>query len=455
MLHPAWGRKYLRGMERLKWLFRFSGTVSRSEYLFWGVVLFALKYAIDLSLARAFSESWLPWEYFVPRRGVPLLDTDPASRQLFGLMWAIAVPFFWAGVALTVRRLRATGHAHGLVVMFFLPVVNLLLFTILCLLPEREREGGTPWAAPRVTAARLVGALTVTTVLGTAAVMAAVYLLRGYGWGLFIALPFVLGYTAVRLAGTTSRLQAFGVAMLAVFLVGFVLFGTAMEGLICLLMALPLAIPPALLGALLAAWPHWRPASAHAVVALMVPLLMGLETVTPAAVQTKPVVTSVVVNAPSEKVWNAVVAFPEIAPPDEWMFLAGVAYPTGARIEGRGSGAVRYCEFSTGAFVEPIQRWEEATVLAFSVTSQPPVLEELSPFEVSAPHLKAPLLRSHRGQFRLVRLPDGRTLLEGTTWYSLEMRPAVYWRGWSDYVIHRIHRRVLRHVKKQAEGPAG
>jgi len=438
-------------MERLKWLFRFSGTVSRSEYLFWGVGLFALKYAIDSSLARAFAETWLPWEYFVPRRGVPLLETDSASRQMFGLMWAIAVPFFWAGVALTVRRLRAVGQSAGLVVMFFLPVVNLLLFTVLSLLPDSPAGQRPPTVPARVTASRLAGALTVTTVLGTLAVLAGVHILKGYGWGLFIALPFMLGYASVRLSGITSRLQAFGVAMLSIFLVGLVLFGTAMEGLICLLMALPQAIPPALLGAVLAAWPHWRPATAHAAVALMVPLLMGLESMSPAAVPARPVVTSVVVNAPPEKVWSTVVAFPEITPPDEWMFQAGVAYPTRARIAGRGPGAMRYCEFSTGAFVEPIEAWQEPSLLAFSVTSQPPVLKELSPFEVSAPHLEAPLLRSHRGQFRLVKLPDGRTLLEGTTWYSLEMWPAVYWRGWSDYIIHRIHARVLRHVKAVAE----
>lgn len=438
-------------MERLKWLFRFSGTVTRSEYLLWGVALFALKYAIDAAVARGFGEWWLPWEYFVPRRGVPLLDTPTADRQMFGLMWAVAVPFFWTGVALTVRRLRATGHSAGMAVMFFLPVVNLLLFALLALLPDKQVEPAPQAPSIEPTAARMVGALTATTVLGTLTVLAGVYLLRGYGWGLFIALPFVLGYASVRLSGTTTRRRAFGIAMLSIFLVGFVLFGTAMEGMICLLMALPLAIPPALLGAVLAAWPHWRPASAHAAVALMIPLLMGLESVTPARLPAEPVITSVVVNAPPEKVWRAVVAFPEIAPPDEWMFRAGIAYPTRARIAGSGMGAVRYCEFSTGAFVEPIEVWQEPQLLGFSVTSQPPVLKEMSPFEVSAPHLEAPLLRSHRGQFRLVRMQDGRTLLEGTTWYSLEMWPAIYWRGWGDYIIHRIHGRVLRHVKHVAE----
>ena len=43
---------------------------------------------------------------------------------------------------------------------------------------------------------------------------------------------------------------------------------------------------------------------------------------------------------------------------------AGLAYPMRARIEGSGPGAVRYCEFSTGPFVEPIVTWDEHAPIA-------------------------------------------------------------------------------------------
>jgi hypothetical protein len=35
------------------------------------------------------------------------------------------------------------------------------------------------------------------------------------------------------------------------------------------------------------------------------------------------------------------------------------------------------------------------------------------------------------------------------------MWPAAYWHLWSDYIIHRIHGRVLDHIKTLAEAPAG
>lgn len=56
-----------------------------------------------------------------------------------------------------------------------------------------------------------------------------------------------------------------------------------------------------------------------------------------------------------------------------------------------------------------------------------------------------------RGEFRLVALPDGRTRLEGSTWYTLDMAPQAYWTLWSDALIHRVHARVLEHVRDLAE----
>jgi hypothetical protein len=36
-----------------------------------------------------------------------------------------------------------------------------------------------------------------------------------------------------------------------------------------------------------------------------------------------------------------------------------LAYPTEAHPDGSGPGSVRYCQFSTGSFVEPITVWDE------------------------------------------------------------------------------------------------
>ena len=161
--------------------------------------------------------------------------------------------------------------------------------------------------------------------------------------------------------------------------------------------------------------------------------------------------TSVEVDASPEKVWRHVVSFPELPAPTEWFFRAGVAYPMRAEIIGQGSGATRHCVFSTGTFVEPIQVWDEPRLLRFAVTDNPSPMQESTPYStIHPPHLSGFLL-SRQGQFLLIPLPGGRTRLEGTTWYAHNMWPAGYWRVWADLLIHRIHLRVLNHIKVLAE----
>jgi hypothetical protein len=78
-------------------------------------------------------------------------------------------------------------------------------------------------------------------------------------------------------------------------------------------------------------------------------------------------------------------------------------------------------------------------------------MNEWSPYrDLHPPHLENYLL-SREGQFLLTPIPGGKTLLEGTTWYQNRFWPAAYWHFYSDYIIHRIHMRVLVHIKSLAE----
>jgi hypothetical protein len=250
-----------------------------------------------------------------------------------------------------------------------------------------------------------------------------------------------------RSRGQTMTLATFGLAV-----AGLSLLVVAFEGLVCLVMALPLAVPLALLGAVagqsIAA--TRTPAAGMAALLLIMPAGSYLDR----AVDTEPirmVMTSTDVQAPPSRVWRHVVSFSDINEPPEWFFRLGLAYPLRARIDGAGVGAIRNCEFTTGSFVEPITRWDEPSVLAFDVTSQPAPLREWSPYaDVYAPHVKG-FFRTTHGEFRLVPLPNGGTRLEGRTWYSLRMAPAAYWTPLADAILHRIHRRVLRHIAVLAE----
>jgi hypothetical protein len=238
---------------------------------------------------------------------------------------------------------------------------------------------------------------------------------------------------------------------------GVALLAFAIEGLICLIMAMPIAVPLAAFGGacgFLVQRRRWSQTGAPAflsVVLLFVPGVQWTEHAVSTSNPTYMVRSAVDIAAPPEKVWKQVIAFSEIPPPTEWIFRAGVAYPIRAQILGSGPGAERHCVFSTGAFVEPIEVWDEPHRLKFSVTANPPPMEEWTPYaHLDTPHLHG-FLVSSGGQFLLTPLPNGGTRLEGTTWYRHGLAPAPYWRLWSNVIIHKIHMRVLRHIKEEAE----
>ena len=451
--------------ESWKWLFTWRGRVQRRPYLMAGTALTLLKFAIDRSVAAHFGESWRIWNYFFPPLEVSLSELGLRQPKLYAILWAIAIPFFWIGIALTFRRLRDAGRHAGWIFLFFVPLANLMLFLWLSFAPSTTKP--TPedvatdelrrMAKPR----QEVLGVVVAVVLGFALAVFGTRVLVLYGWGLFLGIPFLTGFVAswfLNAKVTRSGLATVAVSTLTPFLIGVALLSLGREGLICLLMAVPLAIPFSIAGGLVArAILHRRrhmiapPSFAACVAILPLILAMSAEHVVNSEPPVLSVTTSITIDAPVSIVWRNVVGFPPLAPPQEWLFRAGVAYPTSGQIVGSGPGAVRHCHFSTGEFVEPITVWDENRLLAFNVSSQAPAMRELSPWKITPAHLERNYMRSLHGQFRLVALSGNRTLLEGTTWYQNYFWPQAYWREWSDAIVHRIHLRVLRHVKEQAE----
>jgi len=374
---------------------------------------------------------------------------------MFFTLLVVSLPFLWFGMAMTLLRLRDAGLSAGWAALFFVPVLNILLFIALSL--ALRSNAPRPRDLSGVMESALF-AVVATVALATAAIGLTTKYLATYGAGLFIAVPFCVGYLSAFLHGRRypdKPAQAYLVALLSTVLLFGFLLALAWEGVICLLMVAPLAIVVALIGAYCGNRSARRPdlrrgAPAYLTVAIL-PLILMTEAAARREAPVYRVDSEIVIDAPAETVWKNVVTFSEIPEEPEWYFRAGIAYPLRARIAGRGVGAIRTCEFTTGNFIEPIEVCNEPRLLRFGVTANPPPMRELSPYgSIDAPHLHG-FLVSQRGQFAIETLPDGRTRLTGTTWYQHHLWPAGYWQLWSDAIIHRIHLRVLRHIKGLSE----
>jgi len=443
--------------------FGFEEPVDRRTYLRTGIVLMLLKYIVDATVIHSVTgKVWTPADYLLPLLTLkePKLSAFPFWLGVGLVLWTL--PFVWVGVSMTLRRAVDAGKSPWYSLLFFLPLVNYAVMLWLASVPSAGVSSPWPRRVETVAAGRMRSALLgigASILIGPVIVAAMTLMMRSYGLTLFLALPFVMG-------GVTAYIHNYGhprtsgetqlVVLLGVFIVGGTLLLFALEGLICIVMAAPIAIVAAILGGIVgrhAAIGTGAPPQSAAFLMLVLPVA-AIADRTAAAPQVHEAITSIIVNAPPERVWQNVIRFNDITAPPSLPFRLGIAYPMRARILGSGVGAVRHCEFSTGAFVEPITGWDEPRRLSFGVTAQPPALRELSPYtHVFAPHTNG-FFKARRGEFRLTPIQGGRTRLEGSTWYTLEIYPEVYWSPIADWLLTKIHTRVLEQVKRESESPA-
>jgi hypothetical protein len=439
-------------------LFDLSTPVSRGTYAALGVSLAILKYAVDTAVVYAATGQFQsPLFYLLPVTTFwgPLRSMEPALLFLL-VLWTM--PFLWIGLALTLRRTKDADLSPWMSFVYFVPVANYLFMLLFCLMPSRpqpQRAHDRPFTNDDLARPAILGAL--GAVLVSLAMLGfGVYVLRGYGTALFLGTPAVIGAVNAYFLNRRQR-RTIGATVLVVVLslcmAGCSLLLFALEGAVCLAMAAPLVLVAGILGAFvgyaIADGVRTPPYQVACVVGAL-PLVALLETAL-ASSPRREVVSAIEVDAPPERVWSHVVEFSELPAATELVFRAGVASPERARIEGSGVGAVRRCEFSTGTFVEPITRWQPPSRLSFDVLDQPVPMIEWSPYgSIHPPHLDGSF-RAVAGEFRLVPLEGGRTRLEGSTWYELDLAPRDYWGIWAETIVHRIHLRVLRHIKRLAE----
>lgn len=304
---------------------------------------------------------------------------------------------------------------------------------------------------------RAIIAIGFTCLIGWAFAFLATNVFKEYAFGLFIWLPLVMGATSTLIYGYNKpnelhKLFNISISTLIIFCVGLLFF--AWEGIICLIMAFPIGFFFTWLGHFVAYHLLKSKIGNNKITIILlflsVPSLMAFEKIKDEEEEIRSVISIIEINATPEQVWQNVISFPQLKEPTEFIFKTGIAYPINATITGKNVGAVRECNFSTGSFIEPITVWDEPKLLKFSVVEQPEPMKELSLYDIHPNHLHGYWV-SKEGQFKLTRLPNGHTLLEGTTWYVNKIKPDFYWSLWSDYIVHKIHDRVLEHIKIEAE----
>ena len=278
-----------------------------------------------------------------------------------------------------------------------------------------------------------------------------------FGLAIFVGLPFATGVSSgvvLRRAGGTFG-QAIGAAMTLIGAVILILCACAMEGIVCVVMAAPFGAGLAFLGVVAGYFLARRrvtDGTLQSAAWLAIVALVAVEGWNPPAPLEDRASSEIVIDAPAARVWAQLHDIRDLPATDNFLFQFGVAHPMGTVTDGEGVGAARLCKLSTGDMPEIVTVWKPGQELRFKVLSTPPSMRELGFFgkTIDAPHLHS-AYASLDGGFKLEALPGGRTRLVGESHYLLNIAPASYWNLWTREIVRMVQRRVLEHVKTQAE----
>jgi hypothetical protein len=408
----------------------------------------------------------IPWWFWLsPMRALMPNNSDP-----FGAFTASSLPLwiyltnlavFLAAMAILVwlsfRRAVTLGRSEGVAALAITPVTQVPVILWFSIAPRRKADplATEPSAGPsnsRLTAAGFLAGAALCVLLEAFCTL----VLRTYGFGVFVATPFMIGLATAYLANRGHRLgiwATMGVVFGALCLGAIALIGFAFEGFICLVLAFPLIGFEGVIGAFLGRALALRGARTRGSTAFSIailPLVMVAEVLFPPKLSFSSL-ESVKVAAPPSAVWDAVIHMGPIPGAPAAPFRWGLAYPMRGEIIGTGVGSLRRGVFSTGVAYERVTEWSPGKRLSFVVLSDPPTMTELSPWaHVNAPHVNG-YFKTLDAVFTITPLADGGSQLSLTTRHELDIEPVLYWTPIVEWAIHANKVRVLDHFRDQAE----
>jgi uncharacterized membrane protein YhaH (DUF805 family) len=439
----------------------FSGRIRPLAYLFASLGVF-LSQHLTAIVAFEPSRQRLPalaadWHFYVmPLQTLAKHSNAPGPSLILAL--AALLLASWALSALAFRR-AADADVSGWIAAFAIaPVVQIPTIVLLSVLPSRRRGDDRTPAKPgaQLDWATASQGLVIGVAVTLFAVAVSTLLFGAYGFGVFVASPFIIGATTGYFANRKTDVGSWPTAKVtsgALLLGGLGLVIVALEGLICT----PDGCP--------SCHRHWtrrcshgtRHCRLHATPAqqalsglALLPLIFALESSLPMVVQFE-THSRIQSRAPPSVVWKVLVNTDLSHEPVALPFRWGLAYPIRGEVLGEGIGSIRIGEFSTGSVRERVTEWIPNRKLAFVMLNEVPAVRELSPYAtVHAPHVVG-YFRTTNTSFELAPLEAGGTELIERTSHELRLEPVPYWLPLARWVVHENNARVLTHIKRQAE----
>jgi len=263
------------------------------------------------------------------------------------------------------------------------------------------------------------------------------------GVTMFYVLPCATGFVT---AFTVPYWKAVGLSLQIAMIIAFaVLLVMGIEGIFCVVMALPLIFVAIMLGAGIGLFVKWcvKRRSDSNLSMVFVPVLAGVTVFGAGKVEdrlytgarTECVESSIVIDASPDEVWHAILTFDQVTGPQPLLMRLGLPIPQSCTMSGSGVGAERTCHFDSGFIRERVTRWQPPEHLEFAIE------------EVQLPGRH--WLGFEGATYALDRIDDGKTKVTRTTTVTSTLRPAIYWRVFERLGTRTEHEYILASLKSK------
>lgn len=273
------------------------------------------------------------------------------------------------------------------------------------------------------------------------------YELFGYGISFFVFLPFALGYILGK-----STLKSASLAGLIISLVIFMilLFAGGLEGMVCILMAMPLIIGAVAFGALvkyLIKKYHNTDKKENLIKSSIIPLCLFLTFGFVETILTKnvnhiiEVKTEIILPYSSMEVYETIKSVDTLDVEKPFLMKLDLPIPQKCILDEEKVGAIRTCYFEEGKIIERVTELEKGKILRMDVIDYQLTGRNWFEFKEAI--------------YTFKELKNGNCKMTRITTYSSELYPRLYWQALEKIGIEQEHDYVFKNLVKDLKNKYG